>query len=204
MNSLFWGLTPCNMVEVFRRFEGTYCLRLRGRRLCQVTSMKMKLVYSSEKLESFCQTTPHQTPEYIYKKKFIRKRINSKVIKRREIFDTFQCSSRLLTKNVKIKIGRTAGHNCTCCYMGLNSCLLPQGDYTGWAVFENRDRGQCSLDLKEGNSDILEKIKQLELHNCRSSYHQILLGSSNHQISMRREGHITRMGLDVDAMIVLN
>jgi hypothetical protein len=30
-NTVFWDATPCNLIEVYRRFVGTYCLHLQGR-----------------------------------------------------------------------------------------------------------------------------------------------------------------------------
>jgi hypothetical protein len=41
----------------------------------------------------------------------------------------------------------------------LDCCLVPQGDYTDWAVFENRDHKQRSLDLREENSKNVEKVE---------------------------------------------
>lgn len=32
LNAIFWGLTPCSLEEVYRRFEGTYSLQLQFRR----------------------------------------------------------------------------------------------------------------------------------------------------------------------------
>jgi hypothetical protein len=33
MKNIFWDVTPCNMVEVYRCFDGKYCLHLYGRSL---------------------------------------------------------------------------------------------------------------------------------------------------------------------------
>jgi hypothetical protein len=29
---VFWGVIPCNLVDIYRRFGGTYCLHLQGRK----------------------------------------------------------------------------------------------------------------------------------------------------------------------------
>jgi hypothetical protein len=37
---IFWGMTPCSLTEVHRRFRGTYCLLLHGSRLSRVSSQQ--------------------------------------------------------------------------------------------------------------------------------------------------------------------
>lgn len=35
-NTVFWGVTPCSLIEVYRRFRGTYCLHLQGQGVISV------------------------------------------------------------------------------------------------------------------------------------------------------------------------
>jgi hypothetical protein len=30
-STVFWNVMPCSLVDVYRRFEGTYCLQIQGR-----------------------------------------------------------------------------------------------------------------------------------------------------------------------------
>lgn len=41
--TILWDLTPYSLVEVYRRFEVTYCLRLHGQRTNQ-TNIKQRLL----------------------------------------------------------------------------------------------------------------------------------------------------------------
>jgi hypothetical protein len=40
-SSVFWDVTPCSLVEVYRHFGVTYRLHLQGRRVSQATGMTL-------------------------------------------------------------------------------------------------------------------------------------------------------------------
>jgi hypothetical protein len=42
-NSIFWDITPHSPVKVDRRFGGTYCLRLQGRRVSEARNQHKDL-----------------------------------------------------------------------------------------------------------------------------------------------------------------
>jgi hypothetical protein len=38
----FWEVTPCNLIEVLRRFEGMYCLHHQGRRVSRARKQQIE------------------------------------------------------------------------------------------------------------------------------------------------------------------
>jgi hypothetical protein len=48
---VFWAVTPCGIVDRYRRFGGTYCLQLQGKTY-KTSRLKMEAVCSSETLVS--------------------------------------------------------------------------------------------------------------------------------------------------------
>jgi hypothetical protein len=54
---VFWVVAPCNLVEVYQRFRGTFCLHL------QVIALMMEAVSTSETLVNFYQITLCYNPE---------------------------------------------------------------------------------------------------------------------------------------------
>jgi hypothetical protein len=76
---IFWNITECSPLKVNRRFGGTYCLLLQGRRIsrarnkpesrcqaelcCCFSILKMEATCSSETSVDFQQTTRRYIPE---------------------------------------------------------------------------------------------------------------------------------------------
>jgi hypothetical protein len=71
-SAVFWNVTPCSRVEVYRRFRWTSCLHLWGRSISQVyvlvvawlaySSILMEVVRSSETSMNLCRTTQCPIP----------------------------------------------------------------------------------------------------------------------------------------------
>jgi hypothetical protein len=80
-STIFWDITPCSPLKVNRRFGGTYCLHLQGRRISRArrlclspaytlvscaaysTTLKMDAICSSETSVDFQRTTRCYIPE---------------------------------------------------------------------------------------------------------------------------------------------
>jgi hypothetical protein len=79
-NTIFWDITPCRPLKVYRRFGGTYRLYLQGRRISRASSgfppaftlvscsaysstLKIEAICSSETSVDFQQTTRRYIPE---------------------------------------------------------------------------------------------------------------------------------------------
>jgi hypothetical protein len=54
--AVFWVVAPCNLVDVYRRFRGTYCLHHQGDLMTEEAS-------TSETSVNFFQTTRRNIPE---------------------------------------------------------------------------------------------------------------------------------------------
>jgi hypothetical protein len=67
-NTVLWDMTPCSLVEVYRRFGGTYFLYLQSLRVIQATGKNQTESYSeavgfSERSFDICKTTRRHIPE---------------------------------------------------------------------------------------------------------------------------------------------
>jgi hypothetical protein len=58
--TVFWDMTSCSLVKVYRRFERTYCLFPFS---AYCSTLKMEAICSAEILVNFHQTTLHHIPE---------------------------------------------------------------------------------------------------------------------------------------------
>lgn len=73
---IVWDVTPCNMVEVYRRLGGTYCLRLQGRRQAKNATRKVASTLKMVEVRSFetsvnvyyatCTTYENRTEDSIF------------------------------------------------------------------------------------------------------------------------------------------
>jgi hypothetical protein len=72
-NTIFWDVTPCSSVGIYRHFGGMYCFYIQGRRVSQASNkhvaalaysstLKMGAVRSSETSVNLDQTTRRHTP----------------------------------------------------------------------------------------------------------------------------------------------
>jgi hypothetical protein len=58
---VFWVVAPCRLVDIYRRFEGAYCLHHQG-----MIALMIQATSTSETSVSFYQTTLRNNPEDIH------------------------------------------------------------------------------------------------------------------------------------------